>query len=481
MRGLALKIGSLRRGLAGVVVATTLIAGVPSAARAMTLFEAVQFALEANPDIGQAIANREAIEFELKQAKGLWLPQVDLEARFGAQDYESPNLAQIGGVGGTLPRREANIVMQQLLFDGFNRRGEVEKQAARVDGASNRVYERSEFIALAIVREYLEIGRLFEVVELNEDNVAYHRTTVGQLAEAGEEGALAVTDKQQAEERVYAAEARLIAARRDLNAARIRFNQLVGKPFDDYVTPPSVTHYLPPSLDDAVGVARQNSPLVKVAQADLDAVYGLKKQASSGFYPKIGIELRGRVGDDLEGIEGQVTDLRAEIVARWNLYRGGIDVANLQEQIRRIDEARYALDKAFRDIQEAVGLAWDTRIQEQQRLVKLKQQLASTRQLVEAYTEQFKVGERSLLDLLDTQNTRLNSEIEVVTARYSVWFADYRVLAAEGRLLYSLNIVPPTQSVPYARDLVKSPGALEGDTQKRMSVPFAPDFTPGVD
>jgi len=444
-------------------------------ARAITLYEAIKLALEANPEIGQAIANREAIEFELRQAKGLWLPQVDFEGRGGAQNYESPNLGITGGQGGTLPRREANLVVQQLLFDGFNRRGEVEKQASRVDGASNRVFERSEFIGLAIVREFLEIGRLFEVVSYNEANVGYHRTTVGQLKEAGEQGALAITDKQQAQERVYAAEARLIASRQELNAARIHFNQLVGKPFDFYSTPAPIGGFVPNSLADAIGAARQNSPLVKVAQADLDSVYGLKKQAASAFYPKVGIELRGRIGEDLEGVEGQVTDLRAELVMRWNLYRGGIDVANWQEQIRRIDEARFALDKAFRDIEEAVRLAWDTRVEEQNRLGQLQRQLSASTQLVDGYTEQFKVGERSLLDLLSTQNSKVNAQIEVVTARYSVLFADYRLLAAAGRLLASLHIIPPKQSDAYARDLVRFPGSLEGDTQKRRSLPFAPD------
>ena len=464
----------LRRLGRVAIVATSLVV-VSSHAHATTLYEAIKVALEANPEVGQAIANREAIEFELRQAKGLWLPQLDFEGRAGAQNYESPNLGITGGQGGTLPRREANLVLQQLLFDGFNRRGEVEKQASRVDGASNRVYERSEFIGLAIVREFLEIGRLYEVVGFNEANVAYHRKTVGQLKVAGEEGALAVTDNQQAQERVYAAEARLVASRQELNAARIHFNQLVGKPFDSYVPPPPIEGFVPGTLADAIGAARQYSPLVHVAQADLDSVYALKKQAAAGFYPKVGIEARARVGEDLEGVEGQVTDLRAEFVVRWNLYKGGIDTANWQEQIRRIDEARYALDKAFRDVEEAVRLAWDAREQEQQRLQHLELQLGTTSKLVDAYTEQFKVGERSLLDLLDTQNTRVNSQIEVVTSRYTVLFADYRLLAASGRLLHSLHITPPKQAYGYARNLVDFPGSYEGDTQKRRSLPFAPD------
>ncbi|TIM28589.1 MAG: channel protein TolC, partial [Mesorhizobium sp.] len=52
-------------------------------ASALTLKEAMAVAVESNPEIGQAIENREAIEFELRQAKGLYLPSIDLEASAG--------------------------------------------------------------------------------------------------------------------------------------------------------------------------------------------------------------------------------------------------------------------------------------------------------------------------------------------------------------------------------------------------------------
>lgn len=55
-----------------------------SNASALSLKEAMAVALESNPEIGQAVENREAIEFELRQARGLYLPSVDLEASAGS-------------------------------------------------------------------------------------------------------------------------------------------------------------------------------------------------------------------------------------------------------------------------------------------------------------------------------------------------------------------------------------------------------------
>ncbi len=440
-------------------------------AAAISLEEAVKVALEANPEIGEAVANREAIEFELKQAKRLYLPQVDLESRYGVQKFDSTTTRPRGQDDKPFQRREANVVVQQLLFNGGERRGEVQRQASRVDGASHRVYERSEFTALNVIREYLEVGLQQRVVGFADDNLAYHRRMLGKIKEGTQAEAISVADRQQAQERVFSAESRLVQAQEDLNSAKIRFFKLVGQPLDHYIEPSSINGYLPPNLSKAIGVARQNSPTIKVATADLDTAYALKKKAKAEYFPEVGIELRGRTGEDLEGVDGHENELRAEVVMRWNIFKGGIDLANDQEQLRRIDEERFGLRKAHRDVEEAVRLSWDRYMKQRQRQIHLRDQLSMSNKLVDAYTEQFDVGDRSLLDLLNTQNTRFNTQVTLETARNALTFAEYRILASVGVLLQVINTPAPDQSDGYARQWVHAPETPEAETQTRIS-PF---------
>lgn len=441
----------------------------PNTAHAISLKAAIKIALEANPEIGEAISNREALEFELRQARGLYLPKVDGEARYGAQRLESPGTRTSGTSNNTLERREFRGVVTQRLFDGFNRRGERHHQASRVDGASHRVWERSEFIALNIIREYLEAGRLLRIVQFSKDNVAYNKKIHGNLKEGEASGSISVADRQQAEERVFAAEARLIEATEDLNGAKIRFFKLVGKPLDDFQQPRSVASLQPRSLSSALGTARTNNPLIKIAKADLDAARALIVQARSEYLPKVDLEVQGRHGRDLDGVFGQESEVRAEVVLRWNVFKGGIDRANTQEQIRRSDEERFGLRRAHREVEESVRLAWERRVQQRRRYARLRDQLASTERLIDSYAEQFKVGDRSLLDLLDTQNTRFNTQISVETARNALEFAEYRVLASVGMLLKTFHITAPKQSDGYARAEHRVPETPDGETEKRMT------------
>src|SRR5215510_610037 len=103
-------------------------------ASALTLEEFIGAALKTNPSIGAAMESRGATEWELRQARGLCLPRVDVEASAGARELDSPARRAAGLVGSTLYPQEVGAVIQQQLVN-LGSRSEIEYQASRVDGA----------------------------------------------------------------------------------------------------------------------------------------------------------------------------------------------------------------------------------------------------------------------------------------------------------------------------------------------------------
>ena len=69
-------------------------------------------------------------------------------------------------------RKEAQLTLSQMLFDGFETRSEVERQTARVSSAAYRVQETAEFTALDGVEAHLEVLRYQEIVKLSDANLA---------------------------------------------------------------------------------------------------------------------------------------------------------------------------------------------------------------------------------------------------------------------------------------------------------------------
>ncbi|UOR16409.1 TolC family protein [Qipengyuania aquimaris] len=411
-------------------------------AEPVTMQEAIQVAMQSNPEILQAQFNKEAIEFERRQAQGLYLPRVNIEASAGIRRLENNTRRQLGIANDELYPLEAGITGEWTVFDFGRRRGELLRQAARVDGASLRVVERSEFIALQISRQYLDVLLQQRVAAAAQDNAMFHQSLVTDLSRGVDEGSISIADQQQAEERLQSALVRSEEANLDLQNAYISLRRLTGMDISTGTLPPDLSAAMPSDLPTAIGQARLNNPLVREAQADVDAANALVDSAEGDLWPTIGIEARGRVGEDIDGFRGETNDVQARVVLRWDVFDGGINRAKLQETVRQASLARYALHDRQREAEEDVRLAWQ-QLDTQRRITEqLGRQSQVSDDLLLSYRSQFNIGRRSLLDVLDAQNTRFNTQVRLETARFSQLFAQYQTLAATNNFLDALNIAP---------------------------------------
>ena len=434
-----------------------LLAGSASGALAqsagvMSLEDVVKVAVNSNPEIAQAQYNTEAIQFERKQAQGLYAPRIDLEGTAGIRHLDNASRRSLNISDDTLYPREINARGEWVALDFGRRRGELMRQAARVDGASLRVVERSEFIALQTSRQYLDFMLQQRILAASQDNVAFHQLLVGDLTTGVKQGSISIADQQQAEERMQAALVRQTEAEEAVAVAQISLRRLSGLDVTQAKLPATLVEQMPASVEEAVGLARTNNPLVREAEADVDAAHGMADSAKGDFYPRVGIAVNGRYGEDIDGFRGTTKDVQAQVFLRWNVFDGGINRAKYQEMVRRASQARYRLYDVNRLAEEDVRKAW-TSLQTQTIVSgQLERQSQVSDDLLLSYRSQFNVGRRSLLDVLDAQNTRYNVQVRLETARFSQIFARYQTLAATNRFLTALQIAPGAGAGMTERD-----------------------------
>ena len=435
---------TIRKTLAAGIA--MLMAGIsaPALAQSATISmqEAIEVAVNSNPEIAQAQYNKEAIQFERKQAEGLFAPRVDLEASAGVRYLDNPTRRTLGIQDDELYPITAEARAEWIAIDFGRRRGELLRQAARVDGASLRVVERSEFIALSVSRQYLDVLLQQRVVAASMDNVAFHQALVNDLGTGVAQGSISIADQQQAQERLQAARVRMTEAEQALTEAKITLRRLSGLDIDAVVQPPLMTEAMPGSVTEAIGLARTANPRVREAEADVDAAHALADSTQANQLPKIGFDVVGRIGDDIDAVRGETRDVQARVFLRWNVFDGGINRANYQEMVRRASEQRYRLYTIVREAEEDVRTAW-TKLDSQSRIAnELEVQSRVSDDLLLSYRSQFNVGRRSLLDVLDAQNSRYNTQVRLETARFSAMFARYQTLASTNRFLSAMNVAP---------------------------------------
>jgi adhesin transport system outer membrane protein len=416
------------------------LAVLPAGAESLT--SVVRRTLATNPDLKALSFNRQAIDEKLEAARGLGRPTVDARAAAGHRIREgSTGPSPVNISRHSRNRAEVGVTASQRLFDGGETAAQVERQTNRVESARSRVKDTANAIALQAAQAYLEIQRTSRVRAIAQANVAQHQRILGKVRARADAGRGAAAEVAQATARLNAARASGLEAEARHRDAVALFIAVVGsKPPAKLqpVSPP--TKSLPGSVDNAVAQAQKGSPAIIARMFDARAATAAIDVARSEFFPKVTAELSADYFSDMDRTTGRRGDVTGMIVMRQNLYRGGIDSARVREATARASEAQATSDLMRRTVEREVRLSWTAMTIARARAETIGRQLEQNRLVITAYNEQFELGQRTLIDLLDVQNEIFVNETSLVTEQFVSTFNVFRVLGAMGRLVPALGV-----------------------------------------
>lgn len=447
-----------------------------SAAVADTLADALARAVANLPEVRAARANQRAVEQNAAQARGAWYPALDASLGQGRETSSNPNTRVLGS-DPTLTRREAEVNLSQLIFDGGATSGQVRRFQARAEGAGHQLANAAENAGARVAQAYLEVIRLRELIAIAVDNEKRHQETLAQVSRLAEVGQGRRADAQQAEARYALAQASLAQLRGQLAQAEAAFLHLTGQPPGTLAAAGSFQALLPHSLASALTQALETHPAIRAAHKELLAAQADRESVRSRFAsPRLALEVGTSANHDLDGLRGANTDRFAMLRLRYNLFRGGIDDARVREAEARIDEARADYGKARNDTERDLRQAWQGLVENRIRLPQLERYAAASAQVVNAYRLQFSIGQRTLLDVLNAENELFSAKSSQRTGQYAVTLGELRVLAAMGKLLETLGVdLGATRETPKARQDVQTAAATQGGEDKTGVTRFEPD------
>ncbi|WP_253762664.1 TolC family outer membrane protein [Ruegeria sp. HKCCD4884] len=456
----------MRKFLCGTAMLCIAAISLPKTTSALSLEDAILFVLETNPEITAAESNKQAIEFELQQARSFWAPRFELDAFAGGSVNDGTTTPDLSAADGWIDGYEVGARVSQLLFDAGETRSEIERQAYRIDAAALRVLERSEVLSLEAIRLYADVLRVQSLVQLARENRDYHVEVLRRIQKAYDSGVVGIGDLQQAEERLILAEDTIISFEFDLEDVKNLFIAVVGVDAEGLSSVPDIRHSLPADMDAALEIARRTNPTIRFLQADVGSAEAQSRRTNANAYPKLFLEADGRVGEDVGGFEGDVADARIGLVMRYQ-FQGSSKRAARQEEVRRVSESRARLLAQTRNVENEVRQSYSIYRTAQRRTRKITAQVKIAQKLRDTYEQEFTVGQRSLLDVLNTQNALFQAEANLVNAKSAENYVRYRILASVGVLLRTMSIEPPEDSRVYARDeLNVTPRSQTGGEQR---------------
>jgi len=436
---------------------------------AETLADAITRTVASLPEVRAARANQRAVEQTAAQARSAWYPTLDLALGHGRETSNNPSTRVLGS-DQTLTRREAEVNLSQLIFDGGATSSQVRRFQARTEGAGDQVANAAETAGARAAQAYLDVIRLRELIAIAADNEQRHRETLAQVSRLADVGQGRRADAHQAEARYALAQASLTQLRGQLAQAEAAFLQLTGQPPGTLDDAGSFQALLPASLPAALALALDTHPAIRAAQNELLAAQADRDSLRSRFAsPRLALEVGTSANHDLDGLRGANADRYAMLRLRYNLFRGGGDDARLREAEARIDEASANYGKVRNDVERDLRQAWRGLEEDRNRLPQLQRYATASAQVVSAYRLQFSIGQRTLLDVLNAENELFAARSSGYTGAYAVTLGELRVFAAMGRLLETLGVSLDLDAQPrtrLARDGTAAPDGPAAQTHK---------------
>jgi adhesin transport system outer membrane protein len=403
---------------------------------ASNLREAIQRAVVTNPEVQAAWHGYLAAEAAQEVAEGGYLPRVDLTAGVGREHQTDPDSASR-----SYTRRGATLSLNQMVYDGFATSNEVK----RLDHARRTRYfelrDASEQAALETTQAYADVLRYRELVLLARENYTAHKGVFDQIEERVGAGVGRRVDFEQAAGRLALAESNLLTEASNLHDVSARYQRIVGElPADTLAPLDSLQEGVPGNVAEALRLAYTASPAFQAAIENVRAARAEAKGTKSAFQPQVDLRARRSIDYNTDGVDGRHGDSVVELVLNYNLFNGGSDKARVRQYAEQLNVARDLRDKACRDLRQTLAIAYNDVFRLGEQLGYLNQHQLSIGKAREAYQRQFDIGQRTLLDLLDTENEYFQARRAFVIADYDHRAASARALAGMGKLLSAVQV-----------------------------------------
>ena len=427
-----------------------------ASARATTLSQSVEQALQSNPQLQALIYNQRAIEYDLKQAKGGYLPTVNLLLGYGYGQFredESGNL-NTGPDDDWGPRSDATLRLIQKIYDGGETGNQISIRKAQLNSADHWTKATAQSLALETITAHLHVFEQQELISLAKKNLEIHRNIYQSLTEREQAGAGNIADVTQAQARMARAESTLYLSQADLSRIIAKYTKVTGLP-PKKLTYAAAPQTLPKDLTTILQRLEKYNPELLAVAAEIEKENSRLALARVNYKPKIDLELSSRYTDHMDGNESWQNSNAAMLNLRWNLFNGGQDKAGISAALFRKNQSRSNRTAKLAELTEEAATAWANYASLQQRKVAYLDAVKFSRKTFEAYLKQFSYSQRSLLDVLSAENEYFQSAVQLIKVDINATLTAYHLLTLSGNIQPSSSIdtVPEyyhelTQSLP---------------------------------
>ena len=336
----------------------------------------------------------------------------------------------------SLNPRSAEITIEQNVFDGFQTYNNVKGSEAGVEAGREDLRAAEVNVLLNAATAYMNVVRDQAIVELRKNNVKVLAEQLRATEDRYKVGEVTKTDLAQAQSGLAQGQADLSIAQGTLYGDQAQFAQFIGHPPRALKDPGPPEKLLPKTLQRAIDITQAENPGLISAIFQERAQQHVVKQLKGQLLPSLTANATyTKSGQPFGAPEiSEVNDTLVFGQLNVPIYQAGSVSAQIRQAIESLSQARQQIDAQRELARQNVSSQWGLVIAARGNIAAGKSAVEATRIALEGVREEERVGQRTILDVLNSEQQNLNAQVNLASFQRDLVVASYGVLAAMGRL-----------------------------------------------
>jgi outer membrane protein, adhesin transport system len=396
-------------------------------ASSQSLETVLEQVLATHPRLKVASATARSVKFEIQQAEAAKNPKFSSIVDGG---YNHGEVVR-NGQAGTGWNRSGDLGLRgsYLLFDAKRSDNEISRQQARYTTAQERLVQTRETLTTQVTDAYLEVIKQEKLEQLAKDNFAAHQALRSKVAEIVKIDKGRQYDLTQVDARTQQAQVTLASRQGSTQEARAVLAEWARTNVQNPQAPRDPANAMPPTQTAALDQLSDH-PSLRAAQSETEVARRAAAVAGAWVYPRVDAQASVNSPKNGEGQRQYFTGYDVRLAVQWQPFDGGAGRAGADAAAEQLNAAQDNEASVRRDLSTDVSRFWAQIESRRGRSGAWNNLVTQTSQVRDNYWQQFTIGKRSILDLLNAENESFQSRLSAEQERLETQQAQYRLLGS---------------------------------------------------
>ena len=394
-------------------------------AHAQTFTQVLETAAADHPRIVSARHLIRAGRADVSAVRASYRPQLGVETDLG---WSEGTASSASGVA-VLP--EAKV--SQLVYDGGRTPAEIRRRKLRVDLLGVQEQQALANVATDLAQAWIDHGRAAELVAIGEQQVAALGKLNDVVTEIARYDRGRASDAVMVESRLQQAVTTLQTRQIALTEARARIREVSAQPVEPQGGVPDIAASLPASAADAQALVPA-SPAVRAADIEVAENAEAERGARKWWMPQLALEGARTSERTALGDTNLFNAFAFRLRATALPFDSGGGRARHASAQASLESARSDALLARTALGERAQRLWLFQAQRAERLPALEDLVIRADQARDIVYEQFRIGRRTILDVLAYDLERFNVRAQLANERFDIAQTRYQLMGMLGRI-----------------------------------------------